>query len=48
VVFIGRAEGEPRAADDAADARAFPVDALPQELAFDHGRILADYLNRRY
>lgn len=48
VVFIGRAQGEPRAADDAAEARTFPVDALPQELAFDHGRILADYLNRRY
>jgi len=48
VVFIGRAQGEPRGADDAAEARTFPVDALPQELAFDHGRILADYLNRRY
>jgi len=48
VVFIGCAQGEPRAADDAAEARTFPVDALPQELAFDHGRILADYLNRRY
>ncbi|HEX8818688.1 MAG TPA: NUDIX hydrolase [Archangium sp.] len=43
-VFIGRAQGEPQGADDAAEAKTFPVDALPQELAFDHGTILADYL----
>jgi 8-oxo-dGTP diphosphatase len=43
-VFIGRARGEPQGADDAAEARAFPVDALPRELCFDHGTILADYL----
>ncbi|OJH39473.1 NUDIX domain-containing protein [Cystobacter ferrugineus] len=43
-VFIGRAQGEPQGADDAAEARAFPLDALPRELCFDHGTILADYL----
>jgi 8-oxo-dGTP diphosphatase len=44
-VFIGRARGEPQGADDAAEAKAFPLDALPQqELCFDHGTILADYL----
>jgi 8-oxo-dGTP diphosphatase len=43
-VFIGRAQGEPVGSDDAAEARTFPVDALPQELCFDHGTILADYL----
>jgi 8-oxo-dGTP diphosphatase len=43
-VFIGRAQGEPQGADDAAEARAFPLDALPKELCFDHGTILADYL----
>jgi 8-oxo-dGTP diphosphatase len=43
-VYIVRAQGEPKGADDAAEAKAFPVDALPQELCFDHGTILADYL----
>jgi 8-oxo-dGTP diphosphatase len=43
-VYIGRARGEPRGADDAAEARAFPVNALPKDLCFDHGTILADYL----
>ena len=46
VVFIGRARGTPVGADDAAEARVFPLDALPAPLAFDHGLILADY--RRY
>jgi ADP-ribose pyrophosphatase YjhB (NUDIX family) len=48
VVFIGRAEGEPRGADDAREARAFPREALPEPLAFDHGQILEDYLRGRY
>ncbi|WNG35361.1 NUDIX hydrolase [Archangium minus] len=43
-VYIGRAKGEPVGSDDAAEAKAFPVDALPRELCFDHGTILADYL----
>ena len=46
VVFIGRASGTPVGADDAAEARVFPLDALPAPLAFDHAQILADY--RRY
>jgi 8-oxo-dGTP diphosphatase len=48
VVFIGRAKGEPQGADDAREARAFPRDALPEPLAFDHGQILEDYLRGRY
>lgn len=43
-VYIGRASGEPQGADDAAEARAFKLDALPADLCFDHGTILADYL----
>ncbi len=45
-VFLGRASGEPRGADDAAEARAFAWDALPPDLVFDHREILADV--RRY
>jgi 8-oxo-dGTP diphosphatase len=46
-VFVGRADGEPRGEDDAAEARVFPPDALPAPLAFDHAEILADYLRFR-
>jgi 8-oxo-dGTP diphosphatase len=43
-VYIGTAEGEPAGADDAAEARSFPVSALPKDLCFDHDTILSDYL----
>jgi 8-oxo-dGTP diphosphatase len=42
VVFLGRAHGEPKGADDAEEARAFAWDALPSPLAFDHADILRD------
>jgi len=48
VVFVGAADGEPRGADDAAEARAFPPDDLPADLAFDHRQILDDYFAARY
>ncbi|MDI6792936.1 MAG: NUDIX hydrolase [bacterium] len=43
-VFIARAKGEPMAADDALELQVFKPDELPQELAFDHRKILDDYL----
>lgn len=43
-VFVARAEGEPRGADDAAEARVFELDALPSNLVFDHGLMVQDYL----
>lgn len=45
-VYIARASGEPRGGDDAAEARAFSWDALPDPIVFDHREILADV--RRY
>lgn len=41
-VYVAEAHGDPKAQDDAAEARAFSPEALP-ELAFDHARILSDY-----
>lgn len=43
-VYIGWAEGDPKGADDADEAKAFSIDSLPDELCFDHGAILKDYL----
>ncbi|HXU69839.1 MAG TPA: NUDIX hydrolase [Polyangia bacterium] len=45
VVFLGRAEGTPRAEDDAKNVAVYALDRLPT-LAFDHAQILEDY--RRY
>ena len=46
-VFVAQADGAPQAGDDARSLRIFRVEELPQELAFDHGQILADYLKVR-
>ena len=46
MVFIARASGQPVGGDDAAEARIFPVDALPADIPFDHPLIIEDY--RRY
>jgi ADP-ribose pyrophosphatase YjhB (NUDIX family) len=48
VVFSARAEGQPKAADDAIDIGVFRHDKLPADLAFDHARILEDYFTRGY
>jgi len=48
VVFIARASGEPKAADDAQEAGIFQADALPSPLAFDHRQILTDYFSHTY
>ena len=45
-VFIATAEGIPKGLDDAAEAMVFSIDDLPEPIAFDHARILADYAKK--
>ncbi|MBU1754082.1 NUDIX hydrolase [bacterium] len=42
-VFVAQADGEPVAGDDAADVGIFREDNIPENIAFDHRGILADY-----
>ncbi|MBI5606026.1 MAG: purine-nucleoside phosphorylase [Deltaproteobacteria bacterium] len=46
-VFIARAIGLPRAADDAQEIGLFDSRTLPSPLAFDHSQILADYFKQK-
>jgi ADP-ribose pyrophosphatase YjhB (NUDIX family) len=41
-VFMARADGIPKAADDAAEIGIFTEETLPEMLMFDHAEILAD------
>ncbi|MGZ8442246.1 MAG: NUDIX domain-containing protein, partial [Candidatus Binatia bacterium] len=45
VVFIATAQGTPRGADDAREARIFSENNLPTPMAFDHAAILRDYFH---
>lgn len=47
VAFVAHADGTPEGGDDAAEARFFPLDALPSPIVFDHSRIISDFLNFR-
>lgn len=42
-VYIASASGIPCAADDAREVAIFSLDSLPEQLCFDHARILSDY-----
>jgi len=42
-VYIAKAEGTPRGADDARVARLYAESDLPDPIVFDHPRILRDY-----
>ncbi len=47
-VFIARAEGVPKAHDDAQGIGIFDRNYLPSLLCFDHSLILQDYFSARY
>ena len=44
-VYLAEASGMPRAADDAKNFGLFTFGNLPEQLAFDHALVLADYRN---
>ncbi|MDQ7038501.1 MAG: NUDIX hydrolase [Aquificota bacterium] len=45
VVFVGDAEGTPKAGSDAKEVRVFRLEDIPLDrLVFDHRRIILDYL----
>lgn len=46
VVFVSRAKGSPKAADDAMDAGIFYRNSIPDPVAFDHRKILEDYFEK--
>ncbi|MFM6189818.1 NUDIX domain-containing protein [Planktothrix sp.] len=48
VVFLATAIGEPQAADDAQHLELFEPWRIPQNLCFDHDRILKDYWRYRH
>lgn len=45
VVYIGTADGQPAAGDDASAVKVFALDSLPHPLCFDHALIIDDYKN---
>lgn len=46
-VYVANGVGQLQAADDARHVAIFPPEQLPRDLAFDHQRILDDYLKVR-
>lgn len=42
-VFTGKGKGVLKGSDDAEDAKVFTEDNLPEDIAFDHRKILKDY-----
>ncbi len=43
-IYLVKTKGTPKAGDDAADFKWFPLGKLPANLAFDHKKILSDYI----
>ena len=47
-VYIAKASGTPVGKDDAKEARIFSRDEIPEQMAFDHKKILQDYFEKKY
>lgn len=46
VAYMAQTSGIAKAGSDASDCRYFPLDELPENLAFDHKSIISDYLEK--
>lgn len=44
--YLVETQGEPKAGSDASAYRFFPLNDLPSEMAFDHKRIIQEYLKK--
>lgn len=44
-IYVAKASGAPQAADDAKNVAVFNINTLPTNLAFDHDKVLQDYLH---
>ena len=48
VVYVARAQGQPKGGDDAKEAKLYTLKEIPlDQLVFDHGKIVKDYLLSR-
>ena len=47
-VYIAKAEGVPKAKDDALEIGVFDESNLPDEIAFDHRSILKDFFKKKF
>jgi O-acetyl-ADP-ribose deacetylase (regulator of RNase III)/ADP-ribose pyrophosphatase YjhB (NUDIX family) len=47
VVFAGKGKGSLEAASDAKNVEVFSLDSLPQKIAFDHRKIIQDYIHSK-
>lgn len=47
-VYVAASGGDLQAGDDAQDAAVFTAGNLPEDIAFDHEKILEDYFGGRY
>ncbi len=48
IVFVAQATGQPVSGDDASELALYDRKTLPENIAFDHRRILDDYFNQRH
>ncbi|MCK5139536.1 MAG: NUDIX hydrolase [Thermodesulfovibrionia bacterium] len=47
-VYIAASAGRPKAGDDAEEVEIFTEDSLPEDIVFDHRKVLEDYFKEKY